>query len=426
MGAGAGVRTLEDLSRADLAVLAREYLLCGHLIDRAGMGYLIGPYGLEGMRDVAIDEWMGASPVYSQRMQRLLGFVGSDVATIFKGMQFDIGAPHEFLDFRYTVDDATHGAFHLDHCGALMDVEPMGEDFVVAMCHDIEDPTFDATACASNPRAQVRPVHRPPRTPADRHPHCAWTVEIPDDAPELSEVEMTALVRGTRAAQLPLPEIRSFDGPDGDGRTDYAGDLVDRIQLEEFSKGALLAIIDEVCLQQHLLSTSFMLAVERRAGTEAAVEVGDHQLTGIAGLTAERFRRALGLGSSAADVAQVLELHPLLRPRGYVGASVALDGDAVTVSIARSPALEEQALETWVGLLLDGHDRALDAIVHAVDGRAACRAVEPVDGAVATWRVEVGGAPLPEQPEVGVARFSTGADFRFEAPSEVSVQLSRR
>ena len=422
----AGIPTLRDRSRADLAVLAREYLLTGHLIDRAGMGYLIGPYGLEGMRDVAIDEWMGASPVYTGRMQRLLGFEGDDVATIFKGMQFDIGAPHEFLDFRFTVHDATHGEFHLDHCGALMDVEPMGEDFVVAMCHDIEDPTFDATACASNPRAQVRPLHRPPRTPADRHPHCAWTVEIPEDAPALTEVEATARMRGTRAATLPLPEVTVWDGPDGEGRSAYPGDLVDRIQLEEFSKGALLAIIDEVCLQHHLLSTSFMLAVERRFGTEAAVEVGDHQFTGTAGLTAERFARALGTCTGPAGIAQVLELHPALRPRAYVDTVVDLVGEDLTVSIGPSPALEESGTETWIGLLLDGRDRALDAIVHAVDDRAACRAVDPVGGAVATWRVEIGDEVLPEQPEVGVARFSTGAAFTFAAPSEVSVELGRR
>ena len=46
----------------------------------------------------------------------------------------------------------------------------MGPDYVRSMCHDIEDPTFDATAVATNPRAQVRPVHRPPRMPAGRTP----------------------------------------------------------------------------------------------------------------------------------------------------------------------------------------------------------------------------------------------------------------
>ena len=74
------------------------------------------------------------------------------------------------MDFRYRVVDHDYGEFWLDHCGALMDVEPMGPDFVVAMCHDIEDPTFDATAIATNARAQVRPIHRPPRVPADRAP----------------------------------------------------------------------------------------------------------------------------------------------------------------------------------------------------------------------------------------------------------------
>ena len=33
------------------------------------------------------------------------------------------------------------------------------------MCHDIEDPTFDATAVATNRKAQIRPIHRPPRYP---------------------------------------------------------------------------------------------------------------------------------------------------------------------------------------------------------------------------------------------------------------------
>ena len=156
----------QSLSRSELAKLGREYLLAGHLMDRAGMPYVIAEYGREAMRDIAIDEWMGASPVYTRRMRRALSFEGDDVATIFKGMQFDIGAPHQFMDFRFTVQDATHGEFSLASCGALMDVEPLGPEFVVTVCHHIEDPTFDATAAATNPRARMRPVHRPPRVPA--------------------------------------------------------------------------------------------------------------------------------------------------------------------------------------------------------------------------------------------------------------------
>src|SRR5260370_25638423 len=167
--------------RAELATLVREYLLAGHLIDRAGMPHVIGAFGADAMRDVAIDEWVAASPVYTRRMQQLLGYEGDTVETMFKGLQCDIGSPPQFMDFRFKVAGPHYGEFWLASCGALLDVEPMGEDFVVAMCHHIEDPTFDATAAAVNPRARVRPIHRPPRRPSDRHPHCHWNVVLDPD-----------------------------------------------------------------------------------------------------------------------------------------------------------------------------------------------------------------------------------------------------
>src|SRR3954449_1788012 len=195
------------LTRAQLATLVPELLLIGQLIDRSGMAWCISAWGREEMAQVAIEEWAGSSPIYTRRMQRALGYEGTDVVTIFKGLQLDIGAPPQFMDFRYEVEDRWHGTFHLDHCGALMDGEPMGESYVRSMCHDIEDPTFDATAVATNPRAQVRPVHRPPRSPADRSPHCRWTVTIdPSYEPVTESADCTAL-RSSRAARLELGRI---------------------------------------------------------------------------------------------------------------------------------------------------------------------------------------------------------------------------
>src|SRR5215218_1713277 len=219
------MRTIADLDHDELALLANEDLLCGHLIDRAGMPLVI-PHGLDVMTAVAIEEWRGASPVYAKRMQQVLGFEGDTVETVFKGMQLDIGAPPEFMDFRYTVTDDRHGEFHLDHCGALMDVEPMGDDYVVAMCHHIEDPTFDATGWASNPRVRMRPVHRPPRAPADRHPHCAWTVEIDPETEATPEPEQVGRIRQTMAAQLPLADPTDASvGDTTDGITTYDAPL---------------------------------------------------------------------------------------------------------------------------------------------------------------------------------------------------------
>ena len=394
-------------SHAELATLARELLLAGHLIDRSGMPHLIARFGLEGMRDIAIGEWMAASPIYTERMQRLLGFEGDTVEVIFKGMQLDVGAPPEFMDFRYSVESDVLGHFHLDHCGALMDVEPMGEDYVRAMCHDIEDPTFDATGWAIHPQLRMRPIHRPPRVPADRHPHCAWDVVIDPDVEPSPEPTQLARMRRTNAATLPLHEIAPVAGAP-DGRLDYASAVDADLQPRDFATPVLRALDDEICLQGHLLSMAFIAAVEDRFGTEAAVEAGAKQLVGVAGVVAERLRAAFGLGTDVGAVATVFDLHPAFRPRSYVDWRVSVAGDAVQLELGECLATAEQGLESWMTILADGHDAALSAIARGVDSRWAVRATGP-----RSWIVERTGEEVPEPDEVLVTKFSTAAAFGF-------------
>ena len=230
-------RGLADLTREQLATLVPELLLCGHMIDRAGMPHLLGAFGLEGMRDIAIEEWKGASPHYTRRMQRALGYEDQGVVTIFKGLQLDVGAPPQFLDFRFTVHDRWSGTFALAQCGALMDVEPMGEEYVEAMCHAIEDPTMDATALATDPRARMRPLHRPPRRPADRTPHCEWVVDIDESRDPIEWPDQTLEV-GTKAAAT-FGGVTPID-PDEDGASDYAGPIVSDV---DFSALDLVGVV---------------------------------------------------------------------------------------------------------------------------------------------------------------------------------------
>ncbi len=391
-----------DLTHGALAGLVPELLLTGHLIDRAGMAFCIEAFGQQGMTDVAIEEWAGASPLYTRRMQRALRFEGDDVVTIFKGMQLEIGAPPQFMDFRYSVTDRDHGAFHLDHCGALLDVEPMGESYVRAMCHDIEDPTFDATAVATNPRARVRPVHRPPRHPADRQPHCAWTVTIDADSPEVQPIPALAVNARSRAAGLELAEVDRSQP----GLADYSGPLVDDVDFTAFSHSALVRIADEVCLQMHLLNLSFLLAVRARTTDEAtARRIAVRQLTGHAGLTAERLHRALGLPATPEGAARLLELHPLANPAAYVD----LARDGATVTVRRSPAHEDGA---WIALCGPGSTAPLQAVVRAVDPHLDV----DVTGSATEWVATVVRTDVaaPEAGEVAVARLSGGARFSFE------------
>ncbi|MBO0842388.1 MAG: hypothetical protein J2O46_04325 [Nocardioides sp.] len=397
-----------DLSRADLAVLVPELLLMGQLIDRSGMAWCIAAFGREEMTRIAIEEWMASSPVYTRRMQQALGYAPArpgegDVVTIFKGLQLDIGAPPQFMDFRYTVHDRWHGEFHLDHCGALMDVEPLGDDYVRGMCHDIEDPTFDATALATNPKAQVRPIHRPPRRPADRQPHCAWTVIIDPSYPSVDPIPALASVERSRAATLSLAAIDPAD----DGLADYAGALVSDLDFTAFSRSALARIADEVCLQMHLLDQGFRLAVEARASSaEDVTRLRRKQLVGVAGLGAERIARALDLAPTPEGAARLLALHPLLNPAAYVSAKVT--GDTLTVT--RSPAHDDQA---WVSLCGPEWSAALQSVVRGLDPHLDVEA-ERVDDA--TWRAVVvrRAEPANEADEVAVAKVSTGASFAFE------------
>ena len=397
-------RGLAGLDQAELAVLVPELLLAGHLIDRAGMPHLIGAFGRDVMRDIAIDEWMGASPVYSKRMQRTLGFEGDSVDTIFKNIQIDIGSPPQFMDFRFHVTDRDHGEFWLDHCGALMDVEPMGPDYVTAMCHDIEDPTFDATATASNPRAQVRPVHRPPRVPADRSPHCAWTVVIDPSHPELQVPAQAVLIGATAAANIELDPI----DPDDPGRHDYTGPLLSDLQFRDWSASALRRIAEEVCIQGHLLALSFLASTRTHVATdEEARSFSRRQFTGVAGVAAGRLRAALGIGTDLADVAQVLALSPGLLPTSYTGCTVEL-GERLEVRIDRTaPAAADGA---WPTLLDSDHLEPLDAIVGAVDRRYRCTVVSDGPDRLVVG-VVLGDEELAVPDDVRLTEFSTGADF---------------
>ena len=398
-----------DLTRAELARLVPELLLIGQLIDRSGMAWCIQAFGREAMTDIAIEEWAGSSPIYTRRMQRALGYAPAvegrgDVVTIFKGLQLDIGAPPQFMDFRYTVHDPWHGEFRLDHCGALMDVEPMGPEYVRAMCHDIEDPTFDATAVATNPRAQVRPVHRPPRVPADRAPHCAWTVTIDESHPPVEPLAPYFEVVRSRAASLDLAPV----DPDDEGLGDYAGPLLSDLDFADFSHSALVRIADEVCLQMHLLNLSFVLAVRARSeSAEQAREICRKQLVGIAGIAAERLHRLLDLPRDAAGALRVLALHPLLNPAAYVAASV--DPDDGRLDVQPSDAHADGA---WISLCGPHDTSALQAAVRAVDARLDVE----VEGTEDVWSARVVvGAAAAEADEVAVTRFSSGSSFEFEA-----------
>jgi hypothetical protein len=414
---------IADLSRAALSVLGREWLLHGHLQDRVGMPLVHDGRPREEMQQIAIDEWMSASPVYSRRTQRALHFPPGDVACIMKNIQLDIGAPHHFMDFRCRVDDSHHGEFWLAHCGALMDVEPMGEDYVHGMCHTIEDPTFDATAVASNPRAQVRPVHRPPRTPADRHPHCHWTVTIDESADPVEAHPNYDLVMQSRVADIAVDDPGTNAEPGG--WADYSGPFDPDFELEDLSHRALVVALQEVAVQSHLLFRGYLIAVAQHRDASTALALAPRVATGLAGITAQRLLPALQIVEcDATGIAKLLQIHPMFWPRTYVDLRVELVDDArVRFALGPCPVLEEADGYTWFAQLDGASVRALDAIVQAVDRRASCRAVPTEGDERFAYEVVIDpAAPEAKEPdEMLLGKISTGAAWVFTPRRRVRV-----
>ncbi|HBZ69148.1 MAG TPA: hypothetical protein DEP35_05125, partial [Deltaproteobacteria bacterium] len=86
--------TFDDLPRAVLLRVALETMHVGHLLDRALMPQIVvATKDVAAVEEVAILEWMGASPVYTARMRRLMNIDGDGVDAIMKALQLDVGFP---------------------------------------------------------------------------------------------------------------------------------------------------------------------------------------------------------------------------------------------------------------------------------------------------------------------------------------------
>jgi len=411
--------TLAGFSRQALCTLGREYLLIGHLQDRVGLPLVMQRFGEDAYLQFSIDEWMGASPIYSRRMQRALRFEGDDVGTVFKNLQLDIGAPPQFMDFQFLLERPDYGEFWLPHCGALLDVEPFGEAKVRLMCHDIEDPTFDATAAATNPRMKMRPIHRPPRRPSDRVPHCRWSVYIDGQAEPYDQHENLARIGATRLARLSAAPVSAEQaGLEPGGWSDYGGPFDPGFQLEDLSHAALLTVCREVPIQIHLLARAFMLCAGQRESDAVALELGRRQWIGAAAIGALRVRAALGIeGDDIGAVAKVFQCHPHFQPRAYVDLRVAVTGEQkARLSLHDCDALREGDVYSWWATLGAEAHPALDAIAATVNPRARCQPAPPQDGAALCWDVVIDPAsePQAEPAELKLGRISRGVTFALE------------
>lgn len=419
---------LDDLSRAELVPVALDVMLSGMIVTRGLLPQVALESGdLDLMNQIAIDEWMGASPVYTGRLRRLMGIEGDNVQAIMKALQLDVGFVHQYMDVRYEVIDDRHAEFWLAHCGALLDAEPHGEDRVFGMCHTIEDPTFDATALATNPRARIRPIHRPPRRPADQAPHCRWTITIDPENDPVGSLPLTELVAALPLASVPnpMPEDR-----EPGGHRDYRRDFDPSFGLSDLSWGALVAATREFEMQSHLLMAASDLAVRDHFDADTTHTMMLNAWESAGWIASERLARLLPPGDVTDTLARVLALTPMLPP-GFER-QVQIDRHWVTLDLRAShPGLLDVAHPGWNRLLAAGDRRGIEGIARGVDPRAHVE-----DLTVGDDRVHVGisinldADPAPESDAVALARIGMVSGWTFDTTDRiaepVAVEVTRR
>jgi hypothetical protein len=413
----AGFAELESLTRRELLAVAHEYMLSG-LLGTPGGGPTLASADIDPdtRTAFAIDQWMGASPVYTHRMRTLMGIEGHDVAAIMKALQLDVGFVHSFMDVAYSVRDPNYGEFWLLHCGALMMVEPAGEAAVFNMCHTIEDPTFDATALATNPRARIRPIHRPPRVPADRHPHCHWTIEIDEANEPVGPIPHTELV-----GALPLAGVPNTNagGAENGRSADYRGPFRPEFRLRDLASDALAAVTREFHMQLHLLAASSEATIAAHTDQGIGQAAMDEGWINGAWMLGERLARALDLGSNVDGLRRALALTPTFPP-GF-DRSISVDGDHVTFTL--TPVVDgllDPGHPGLCGSVARGSTGGVEGTVNALGHEAVGLSVE-VDAEQVRYHMDLTAAdPNREEPvAIAFGRHGIMATWKFDLTEAV-------
>lgn len=321
--------TLDRLSRPALARLCRERMVVSMFHDRALMPHIAMELGADATIRQADSEWMGASPVYTARNKANLGISGDGVDAAFKSFQFDIGAPHHFLDFHYECVDHGFGLFWLPFCGAhdyVRQISANDPQLVTNMCHHMEDRTFDATLGVTNPKLRAIPVHRPPKPDELTGDHCRWEVRVVDDEPGARPGEPSfTVVSASAAAQM---ELSLGEAREDGGLEDYSGEFRPDLRLEDLSHPVLVRQAKEFALDNHLLMRAAYFSVDENFNPELLDTAAPQHRAAIMPAAVNRLRDALAIeGDDMNVVGKMLQLDPFLVEE-YVDYRVEVHDDA--------------------------------------------------------------------------------------------------
>ena len=349
----------------------------------------------------ALDEWMGASPVYNARNRALHNIRSKGVDTIMKGFQLDTGAPNMWLKFQFDVPSVARGHFWLTSCDAyhhvraLTNADPASERQI---CLYMEDPTFDATVMVVNPAARCRPVFRPPHggdLPAAGP--CRWEVTIGETLAAAEFGTFTDEVRASPAGQSSFRE----EAPGDDGLADYSGPFKRDFRLEDLCHSTLKTQVKEFALDLHLLQRASYLSLLNGFGHAVVEELISEHCAAMAPVYQARIRRLFGIESDdMTAILKLLQLDHHFVPE-YLAIGVALQDEAHGLFwINQCDALADGRTMGVIGATLAGYTTGLQQLVQSANPRARVRPApeQKPPGAIHCFQIHIDPTADPIAP----------------------------
>jgi len=371
---------LEQLDHGLLAEYGRDLMLANHIHDRSALLPVALTYGLESQTQIACDEWMSSSPIYNERNRRALNISGNDVSVALKGFQFDIGAPHNFLNFHYQLVSDREGYFWTSTCGPFNHVMKMsGGDKALQtqICHHMEDPTFDATVIAVNPQMRCRPVFRPPVDKVPETGPCRWQVTIQEDIALAEDCPFLAQTSATLAAGFEFDSLP----PTEDGLVDYSGEFLRDMCLEKLSHSMLVTMCKEFMLDVFLLNYACYNAIAERLGADQILSMAQDQYHHLAPVAVHRLRKAFSIEGDDIDaILKVLQLNPFT-PLDYFELGYARPSDQRgLVWLSDCAGYREPVKRGIAALMVESpHSPGFDTLVQEVNPQAVVRQIDPAE-----------------------------------------------
>ncbi len=384
---------LTDFDHELLACYGRELMLANHIHDRSALSQVAVVFGMDAQTAVACDEWMGSSPIYNARNRTLHRIKGDDVGAVFKCFQLDIGAPHNYLKFHYELVSPDEGYFWTTSCGPynhvrrLTAADPAME---TQICHHMEDPTFDATVMAVNPRMRCRPVFRPPHGEVPQGGPCRWRVAIEQDIGLVEDNPNLARVQQSLAADFVF-QRGGRDG--GDGIKDYSGAFKADFVLEDLAHESLAMQCKEFALDVLLLNRACYTSIAERFGEEALQTLQLEQWQALAPLVVHRLRKTFSIENEDMHaILKCLQLNPFLPPEYLALGFKLLDANTGRIWVKDCAALREPIPRGLANQVTHSPDKpGFDAIATAVNPGATVSRIDAatIEGAILAWQIDI-------------------------------------